>query len=61
MVVFANHSIVMIYQVVYQNINELIHSNLEILNSMQIHNMEIFPDNVEESIQKREKTSLKMS
>jgi hypothetical protein len=54
MVVYANHLFVMIYQVVYQNINELIHLNHEILNLIEIRNMEILPDNVQESIRKKE-------
>jgi hypothetical protein len=53
MVVYANHLFVMIYQVVYQNINELIHLNHEISNLIEIHNMEILPDNVQESIRKK--------
>jgi len=53
MVVYANHLFVMIYQAVYQNINELIHLNHEISNLIEIHNMEILPDNVQESIRKK--------
>ena len=60
MVVYANHLFVMIYQVVYQNINELIHLNHEILNLIEIHNMEILLDNVQESIRKKNQIESKI-